>query len=124
MIDRRPSMIALCADAADVISSVNFAREHGLPLAVRGGGHSVAGFGTCDGGMVIDLSPMRYVRVDRESLTARVGGGCRWRDFDHATHAFGLATPAGVVSTTGVAGLTLGGGFGYLRAAGASPATI
>ncbi|MCL5104378.1 MAG: FAD-binding oxidoreductase [Armatimonadetes bacterium] len=114
MIDRYPSLIALCADVADVMSSVNFAREHGLAVAVRGGGHSVAGFGTCDAGIVIDLSPMRYVRVDTEKLTARVGAGCRWRDFDHADHAFGLATPGGLISTTGVAGLTLGGGFGYL----------
>ena len=114
MIDRRPALIARCVDVADVIATVTFAREHGLPLAVRGGGHSGPGLGVCDDGVVVDLSPMKGVRVDPASRTARVGGGCVWGDVDHATHAFGLATPSGFISTTGVGGLTLGGGIGYL----------
>ena len=114
MIDRRPYLIARCVDAADVIALVNFARENGLTLAVRGGGHSVPGFGTCDDGLVIDLSRMKGIRVDPETHTAWAQGGCTWGDLDHATHAFGLATPGGVVSTTGIAGLTLGGGVGHL----------
>jgi hypothetical protein len=114
MIDRRPALIARCADVADVIVSVNFARENGLLLAVRGGGHNGAGLGSCDGGLVIDLSQMKGVRVDPEKRTARVGGGCVWGEVDHATHAFGLATPSGIISTTGVGGLTLGGGLGHL----------
>src|SRR5215210_3346836 len=114
MIDRRPALIARCADVADVIVSVNFARENGLLLAVRGGGHNGAGLGICDEGLVIDLSQMKGVRVDPEKRTARVGGGCVWGEVDHATHAFGLATPSGIVSTTGVGGLTLGGGLGHL----------
>jgi hypothetical protein len=114
MIDRRPALIARCADAADVIVSVNFARENGLLLAVRGGGHNGAGLGICDGGLVIDLSQMKGVRVDPEKRTARVGGGCVWGEVDHATHAFGLATPSGIISTTGVGGLILGGGLGHL----------
>ena len=114
MIDRQPRLIARCVNAADVITSVNFAREHNLTLSVRGGGHNVAGFGVCDDGLVIDLSPMRGVRVDPKHRTARAEGGCTWGDFDHATHAFGLATPSGIISTTGVGGLTLGGGFGHL----------
>jgi hypothetical protein len=114
MIKRHPRLIVRCADAADVMDSVNFARENNLLVSVRGGGHSGPGLGTCDGGMVIDLSPIKYTRVDTQGRTVQVGGGSTWRDVDHATHAFGLATPSGVVSTTGVGGLTLGGGHGYL----------
>ncbi len=114
MIDRRPLAVVRCVDAADVIATVNAAREGGLDLAVRGGGHSVPGFGTCDGGLVVDLSAMRGVRVDPARRTARAAGGATWGDFNHATHAFGLATTGGIISTTGVAGLTLGGGIGYL----------
>jgi FAD/FMN-containing dehydrogenase len=114
MIDRRPGLIARCSDVADVMTAVNFGREQKLLVAIRGGGHNAGGLGVCDGGLVIDLSPMNYVRVDPKKKTVRVGGGALWRDVDHATHAFGLAVPAGIVSTTGVAGLTLGGGIGYL----------
>jgi len=114
MIDRRPRFIARCADVADVIACVNFARQDGLVLSVRGGGHNVAGFGTNDDGLVIDLSRMRGIRVDPEKRTVRAEGGCTWGDVDHATHAFGLATPSGVVSTTGVGGISLGGGMGHL----------
>jgi hypothetical protein len=113
-IDRRPAMVVQCADANDVMHCVNYARQRNLPLAVRGGGHSAPGFGSCDGGLVADLSSMRGVRVDAENRTARVEGGCTWGDVDRATHAFGLATPGGVISTTGVGGLATGGGFGYL----------
>jgi FAD/FMN-containing dehydrogenase len=115
MIDKHPRMIVRCSDVADVISSVNFARENDLILAIRGGGHSVAGFSLVDDGLVIDLSRMRGVRVDPQARTVRVEGGATLGDVDHATHAFGLAVPAGVVSTTGVGGLTLGGGQGYLE---------
>ncbi len=114
MIDKRPGLIARCADVADVMSSVNPARDHGWTLAVRGGGHNGAGLGTCDDGLVIDLSQMKGIQVDPTKRIARISGGCTWRDADHATHAFGLAVPGGVISTTGVAGLTLGGGIGYL----------
>jgi FAD/FMN-containing dehydrogenase len=114
MIDRRPRLIARCADVADVMTAVNFGREQKLLVAIRGGGHNAGGFGVCDDGLVIDLSPMNYVRVDPKKKTVRTGGGALWRDVDHATHPFGLAVPAGIVSTTGVAGLTLGGGIGYL----------
>jgi FAD/FMN-containing dehydrogenase len=114
MIDRRPAFIVRCADAADVIRSVNFARENGVTVAIRGGGHNGPGLGTCDDGLVIDLSPMKSVRVDPVAKTARVDGGCVWGDVDHATHVFGLAAPSGIVSTTGVGGLTLGGGLGHL----------
>ena len=114
MIDRHPQAIVRCMDVGDVIAAVNVAREEGLPLSVRGGGHSVPGFGTNDGGIVIDLSPMKWVRVDARAKTARAGGGSTWGDFNHATYPFGLATTGGVVSTTGIAGLTLGGGIGYL----------
>ena len=114
MIDRRPALIACCADVADVINAVNFARQHHLTLAVRGGGHNGAGLGTCDDGLVIDLSRMKGIRVDPASRTVRVEGGCTWGDVDHATHPFGLATPSGFISSTGVGGLTLGGGIGYL----------
>jgi FAD/FMN-containing dehydrogenase len=114
MITKRPRLIARCANAADVISAVNFARGQGLTLAVRGGAHNGAGLGSCDDGLVIDLSAMRGIRVDPAMRTARVQGGCTWGDVDHATHAFGLATVSGIISTTGVGGLTLGGGHGHL----------
>jgi len=114
MIDRRPGWIVRCADVADVISCVGFARDHAMPLAIRAGGHSAPGFGTCDGGLVADLSAMKGIRVDPARHVARVEAGCTWGDVDHATHAFGVATPGGIISTTGVSGLTLGGGFGYL----------
>jgi len=114
MHDRRPALVVRCVDAGDVIAAVNFAREHGGDLSVRGGSHSAPGFGTNDGGVVIDLSPMKGIRVDPRAQTARAEGGCTWGDFNHATHAFGLATTGGIVSTTGIAGLTLGGGIGYL----------
>ena len=114
MIDKRPGLIAQCADVADVITAVNFARENNVALAIRGGGHNGGGLGTCDGGVVIDLSRMRGVRVDPRSRTVRADGGCVWGDVDHATHAFGLATASGIISTTGVGGLTLGGGIGHL----------
>ncbi|MBA3868297.1 MAG: FAD-binding oxidoreductase [Anaerolineae bacterium] len=114
MIDKRPALIAQCADVADVIQSVNFAREQHLLLAVRGGGHNGPGLGSCEDGLVIDLSLMKGIRVDPAARTARVEGGCTWGDVDHATHAFGLATPSGIISTTGVGGLTLGGGIGHL----------
>jgi len=114
MIDRRPAVVVRAVNAGDVIAAVTFARERGLDLAIRGGGHSVPGFGTCDEGVVIDLARMRGVRVDPASRTARAEGGATWGDFNAATHAFGLATTGGIISTTGVAGLTLGGGIGYL----------
>jgi hypothetical protein len=114
MIDRRPALIARCRDVADVNAAMKFARAHGLRIAVRGGGHNGAGFGSCDGGVVIDLSPLNGVRVDPATRSVRVEAGCTQGDMDHATHAFGLAVPAGIVSTTGIAGLTLGGGHGYL----------
>ncbi len=114
MIDRRPRLIARCADVADVIAAVNFGRENKLLVAVRGGGHNAGGLGVCDEGLVIDLSPMRYVRVDPKKRTVLAGGGALWGDVDHATHAFGLAVPTGIISTTGVGGLTLGGGLGHL----------
>jgi FAD/FMN-containing dehydrogenase len=114
MIDRRPRFIARCAGAADVASAVNFARENRLSLAVRGGSHNVAGFSVCDDGLVIDLSMMKGVHIDTAKRRARAEGGCTWGDLDKVTHSFGLATPGGVISTTGVAGLTLGGGIGHL----------
>ena len=115
MIDRQPALIARCRGVADVVDAVNFARTHGLRVAVRGGGHNVAGNAVCDGGLMIDLSLMRGVWVDPETQTAQVQGGATWGDVDRETQLFGLATPGGIVSTTGVAGLTLGGGYGYLR---------
>ncbi|PYK94948.1 MAG: oxidoreductase, partial [Verrucomicrobia bacterium] len=114
MIHKRPRLIARCADVADVIQSVNFTREQGLLLAIRSGGHNAGGFGICDDGLVIDLAPMKYTRVDPTARTVTAGGGCTWGDVDHATHVFGLATPSGIISTTGVGGLTLGGGIGHL----------
>lgn len=114
MIDKRPAYIVRCVDAADVIATVNFARTNNLLTAIRGGGHNGAGLGTCDGGLVIDLSRMKGIRVDPAARTVRVEPGCTGGDMDHATHAFGMATPGGTVSSTGVAGLTLGGGIGHL----------
>jgi len=114
MIDKRPRFIARCVDVADVIAAVRFAAGNGMLTAIRGGGHNGAGLGTCDDGLVIDLSRMKGIRVNPAERTVRVEAGCVWGDVDHATHAFGLAAPCGFVSTTGVAGLTLGGGIGYL----------
>src|SRR3954454_6595964 len=114
MIDRRPAAIVRCGSRAYVVASVDLAREHGLLLAVRGGGHSAAGHGVCDGGLVLDLSGMRTIDVDPVARTARAGPGLTWGAFDTATQAFGLATTGGVVSSTGIAGLTLGGGLGWL----------
>ncbi len=114
MIDKRPRLIARCVDVADVMAAVNYGRENDLLTAIRGGGHNGAGLGTCDDGLVIDLSRMKGIRVDPASQKVRVEAGCVWGDVDHATHAFGMATPCGFISTTGVAGLTLGGGIGYL----------
>ncbi|WP_069803125.1 FAD-binding oxidoreductase [Thermogemmatispora onikobensis] len=114
MIDKRPALIVRCADIADVITAVNFARDHELPLSIRSGGHNAGGLGSCDDGLVIDLSLLRYTHVDPDRCTARVGAGCTWGDVDHATHAFGLAVPSGIISTTGIGGLTLGGGLGHL----------
>ncbi len=115
VIDRYPALVVRCRGAADVLASVRFARESGLRVTVRGGGHNVAGRAVCDDCLVVDLSEMRSVRVDPSSRTARVEGGATWADVDHETQAFGLATPGGVVSDTGVGGLTLGGGVGHLR---------
>ena len=117
MIDRRPLAIVRAANITDVRTAVNAARESGLPLAIRDGAHSVPGFGTVDDGIVLDLSTMKGIRIDPEKRIARVQGGCDWGDFDHAAHSFGLATTGGIISTTGVAGLTLGGGIGYLARA-------
>ncbi len=114
MIHKKPRLISRCADVADVIRSVNFAREHNLLLAVRSGGHNAGGLGICDDGLVIDLALMKYTRVDPAAFIVTVGAGCTWGDVDHATHVFGLATPSGIISTTGVGGLTLGGGIGHL----------
>jgi FAD/FMN-containing dehydrogenase len=114
MIDKRPLLIARCVDPADVIAAVRFGREHGLLTAIRGGGHNGPGLGSCDDGLVIDLSLMKGVRIDPAAKTVRAGPGCTQGDVDHATHAFGLAVPAGIISTTGISGLTLGGGHGYL----------
>lgn len=114
MIDRYPRLIARCRDVADVMASIAFGREHDMTVAVRGGGHSAAGFGTVDDGLVIDLAPMKGIRVEAQAATVRVEAGCTWGDVDHATHAFGTAVPSGFVSTTGVGGLTLGGGIGHL----------
>ncbi len=114
MIDRHPALIARCVDVADVIACVRYAAKEGVELAVRGGGHNGGGLGTVDHGLVIDLSPMHGVRVDRDQGTATVAGGTTLGELDHATHPFGLAVPSGIISTTGVGGLTLGGGLGYL----------
>lgn len=114
MIHKHPELIACCANVRDVMTAVDYGRDSGLTVAVRGGGHSGPGLGLCDDGLVIDLSEMHGVRVDPEARTVRVEGGARWIDVDHATHAFGLATVSGIIADTGVAGLTLGGGHGYL----------
>jgi FAD/FMN-containing dehydrogenase len=114
MISKRPQIIARCMDVADVIQSVNFARENNILLSIRSGGHNAGGLGICENGLVIDLSLMKYTRIDLQEKTVVVGGGCTWGDVDHATHAFGMATPSGIISTTGVGGLTTGGGIGYL----------
>jgi FAD/FMN-containing dehydrogenase len=115
MIDKRPALLARCESARDVAAAVNFARENGLPLAVRGGGHNVAGTAVADGAVVVDLSPMKDVRVDPERRTVRAGGGVTIGELDEKTQAHGLAAPMGVVSKTGIAGLTLNGGIGWLR---------
>jgi len=114
MFDKRPLAVLRAEQVADVIVGVNFAQDNGLDLSIRDGGHSAPGFGTNDDGLVIDMTPMRTVRVDPGSKTARAGAGATWGDFNHATHAFGLATTGGIISTTGITGLTLGGGIGYL----------
>ena len=114
MIDKRPAAIARCRDTADVITCVRFARRHGAEIAVRGGGHSAAGLGVADGALVIDLSLLRSTTVDPDGRTVRADAGCTWADVDHATVAFGMATPSGFLASTGVAGLALGGGIGYL----------
>ena len=124
MIDRRPRLIARCSDVADVIAAVNFGRENNLVVSIRGGGHNFAGLGVGDDGLVIDLSRMNNVRVDPKKRTVLAGGGAVLGDVDHAAHAFGLAVPAGIFSTTGIGGLTLGGGIGHLTRQWALPSTI
>ena len=114
MIDRKPRIIVQCADVADIVRCIRFAREQQLTLSVRAGGHSASGLAIAEDGLVVDLTMMKSVDVGPAAREARVGGGCTWRDFDRVTHAYGLATPGGVISTTGVGGLTLGGGFGHL----------
>src|SRR5205823_3574979 len=114
MVDRRPSLVVRCADASDVIKAVQFARTHGLLVAIRGGGHNIAGNAVCDDGLVIDLSQMKSVQVDEAARRARVEPGATLADLDRETQARGLAVPTGINSTTGIAGLTLGGGFGWI----------
>jgi hypothetical protein len=114
MIDKRPGLFAMCVDIADVMASVNFGRDNNLLVAIRGGGHNGGGLGLCNDGLVIDLSGLKFVRVDTSNNTVSVGGGNLWGEVDHATHPFGLAVPAGIISSTGVGGLTLGGGVGHL----------
>jgi hypothetical protein len=114
MIDKKPRLIVRCVDVADVISSINFAHQNNLLLSIRSGGHNAGGLGIADDALVIDLAPIKYTRVDPAAGTVTVGGGCTWGDVDHATHAFGFAVPSGIISTTGVGGLTLGGGIGHL----------
>src|SRR5438105_4298662 len=115
MIDRHPALIVRCKATADVIDAVSFARRQGLPVSIRGGGHNVAGHAVADTGLMLDLSAMRAVRVDPERRLAWVQGGATWREVDRETQAFGLAVPGGLISDTGVAGLTLSGGIGWLR---------
>lgn len=114
MVDKRPALIACCRNSADIADAVRFGRDHGLELSVRGGGHNVAGTAVCDGGLMIDLAPMRGIYVDPATGLARAQGGVTWREYNRATHAHGLATTGGMISTTGIAGLTLGGGVGWL----------
>lgn len=114
MINKHPGLFVMCVDVADVMAAVNFGRQNNLLIAVRGGGHNGGGLGLCNGGLVIDLSGIKFVRVDTTDNTVRVGGGNLWGEVDHATHPFGLAVPAGIISSTGVGGLTLGGGVGHL----------
>src|SRR4029450_8670891 len=114
MIHKKPRLIARCNDVADVINSVNFARENALLVSIRGGGHNAGGLGVCDDGLVIDLSPMREIGVDPDAGPGGVQGGATWDEVDRATHEHGLAVPCGIISTTGVGGLTLGGGIGHL----------
>src|SRR5215212_11045276 len=113
-IQREPAAIARCTGTADVLAAVRFAREQGLPIAIRGGGHAVAGHAICEGGLVVDLSAMTGVRVDPLTATVRAQGGCLWRHVDHESQAFGLAMTGGIVTHTGIGGLTLGGGIGHL----------
>lgn len=121
MIDKRPAAVVRCVDVGDVMAGLKAAKKEGLAVAIRGGGHSVPGFGTADDALVVDLSRMKGIRVNPANKTARVEGGCTWGDLNHATYSFGLAAPGGIISTTGIAGLTLGGGIGYLaRGAGLS----
>lgn len=114
MIDKHPRLFAMCVDTADVVLAVNFGRENGLLVAIRGGGHNGGGLGLCDDGLVIDVSEINSISINSAKDTVTVGGGCIWKDVDRATHKFGLAVPSGMVSSTGVGGLTLGGGVGYL----------
>ena len=114
MVDKKPAMIVRCAGTADVIHAVKFAKQHQLLVAVKGAGHNIAGNAMCDGGLVVDLSSMKSIHVDPVTRRARTEPGATLRDFDHETQAFGLATPLGINSTTGISGLTLGGGFGWL----------
>ncbi len=114
MIHKHPGMFVMCVDVADVIYAVNFGRENNLLVSIRGGGHNAGGLGLCDDGLVIDLSGLKFVNVNTQNNTVKVGGGNLWGEVDHATHPFGLAVPAGIISTTGVGGLTLGGGVGHL----------
>src|SRR5262245_22023417 len=114
MIDRKPAVVACCRGVADVADAIRLARSLNLEIAVRGGGHNVAGRSTCDHGVMIDLSPMKGIFVDERARTARAQGGVLWREFNRETQVHGLATTGGVVGSTGIAGLTLGGGFGWL----------
>jgi FAD/FMN-containing dehydrogenase len=114
MIDRHPGVIIRCQDEDDVMAAIRLLEQKGVPLAVRGGGHNAGGLGVCDHGVVLDLANLKHIHVDAESSLVRVGGGCVWKEVDRATHAYGMATPSGFISTTGVGGLTLGGGTGYL----------
>src|SRR4051794_9394526 len=114
MIDKHPAVVVRCTGTDDVAAAIAAARAEGMDVSVRGGGHCAPGFGTNDGGIVIDLSPLQNVVVDAEAKTARAGGGCTWAGFNDATHAHGLATTGGIIGSTGIAGLTLGGGIGYL----------